>query len=170
MATTSPQQSTEQSAAPDGYATVTPWIITPDTARLIDFVVEAFDATEIARIAGESGAIEHAEVRIGGSVVMMFDSRPDWAATPAFLRLFVRDGDAVYRQALAAGASSVTEITELAWGDRVGRVLDPLGNVWWIQERVADLSTEDIQRRAAEPRFIEAMRYVQSAQVVQTKR
>ena len=155
---------------PEGYGTVTPWIISRDTAQLIDFVTKAFDATESGRVHNDDGTIGHAEVRIGDSVVMMFDARPDWPNTPAYLRLYVEDGDAVYRRALEAGASSVTEMTELFWGERVGRVRDPLGNVWWIQDRVAELDPEEIQERAAQPQFIEAMRYVQSAQIVQSDR
>jgi PhnB protein len=76
---------------------------------------------------------------------MMFDGRPGWPETPAFLRLNVQDGDAVYQQALDAGASRVTELTELFWGDRVGRVRDPLGNVWWVQQRVTELEPEEIE-------------------------
>jgi PhnB protein len=152
---------------PDGYGTVTPWIISHDTARLIDFVTTAFDGTETGRVLNDDGTIGHAEVRIGDSVVMMFDARLDWPDTPAYLRLYVADGDAVYNHALAAGATSVTEMTELFWGDRVGRVRDPLGNVWWIQDRVAELDPEEIQQRATQPQFIEAMRYLQSAQIVQ---
>jgi PhnB protein len=155
---------------PDGYGTVTPWIISRDTAQLLDFVAEAFDATELARVHTTDGTIGHAEVRIGGSVVMMFDGRPEWPDTPAFLRLYVEDGDAVFRRALAAGASAVTQMTELFWGDRVGRVRDPLGNVWWIQERVAELTPEEIEQRATKPELVEAMRYVQSAQLVQPVR
>jgi uncharacterized glyoxalase superfamily protein PhnB len=156
----------ESHAVPEGYGTVTPWIIARDTARLLDFVAAAFDARELARVLNDDGTIGHAEVRIGDSVVMMFDGRPEWPDTPAFLRLHVADGDVVFRKALAAGAVPVTEMTELFWGDRVGRVRDPLGNVWWIQDRVADLGPEEIQERAADPRFIEAMRYVQNAQIM----
>jgi uncharacterized glyoxalase superfamily protein PhnB len=152
--------------APDGYGTVTPWIISKDTAGLIDFLTQAFDATELARVPNEDGTIGHAEVRIGDSVVMMFDGRPDWSDSPAYLRLYVEDGDATYAQALDAGASSVTEVTELFWGDRVGRVRDPFGNVWWIQQRAADLTADEIMQRSTDPEFIEAMRYVQSAQIV----
>ncbi len=152
---------------PDGYGTVTPWIISRDTARLLDFVAEVFDATELARVPNDDGTIGHAEVRIGDSVVMMFDARPEWPDTPAFLRLYVEDGDAVFRRALAAGASPVTRMTELFWGDRVGRVRDPLGNVWWIQQRVAELTPEEIAQRAADPELVEAMRYVQSAELVE---
>ena len=155
---------------PEGYGTVTPWIISRDTAQLINFVTKAFHATESGRVHNDDGTIGHAEVRIGDSVVMMFDGRPDRPNTPAYLRLYVEDGDAVYRRALEAGASSVTEMTELFWGERVGRVRDPLGNVWWIQDRVAELDPEEIQERAAQPHFIEAMRYVQRAQIVQSDR
>jgi PhnB protein len=76
-------------------------------------------------------------------------------------------GDAIFRQALAAGATVVTRMTELFWGDRVGRVRDPLGNVWWIQQRVAELTPEEINRRATQPEHVEAMRHVQGAQLVQ---
>ena len=78
------------------------------------------------------------------------------------LRLYVEDGDAVVRQAVAAGATVVTRLTELAWGDRVGRVRDPLGNLWWIQERVEEPTPEEVARRFQDPKFAEGMRYVQS--------
>lgn len=150
---------------PAGYATVTPWIIGHDTAALLDFVTAAFDGEEIARIAGPRGRIDHAEIRIGDSVVMAFDSPEGWSPTPAFLRLYTADGDRAFRQGVAAGATIVTDLTELAWGDRVGRLRDPLGNVWWIQQRLAELTPDEVQRRMAEPRFIDAMRYVQSAAI-----
>ncbi len=158
--------STQRDPVPEGYGTVTPWVISEDTVRLLDFVAEAFDATELARLEREDGGIGHAEVRIGDSVVMMFDGRPEWGDTPAFLRLFVVDAEATSRKAVAAGASVVTEVSELFWGDRVGRVRDPLGNVWWLQERGPDLSPEEIGDRAVDPRFAEAMRYVENAELV----
>jgi PhnB protein len=148
---------------PDGYGTITPWIISPDTARLIDFTRDAFGAVELARIPGADGGIGHAEVRIGDSVVMMFDSRPGWPATPAFLRLYVPDADVAYERALAAGAASVTEVTGLFFGDRVGRVRDPLGNVWWIQAHVEDVDPAELARRPEEPAAAEALRYVETS-------
>lgn len=153
---------------PEGYHTVTPWMISRDAAGLINFVKAAFDAEEIARVVGEDGTIGHAEVRIGDSVVMMFDARPDWPDTPAFLRLYVQDGDAVFQQALRAGATTVTEMTHLFWGDRVGRVRDPLGNLWWIQERIEDVSPEEMERRSQEQPWIDAMQYVQGSQFFPT--
>jgi len=148
---------------PNGYGTVTPWVISPDTARLIGFTRDAFGAVELARVAGADGGIGHAEVRIGDSVVMMFDSRPGWPATPAFLRLYVPDADVAYERALAAGATSVTEVTGLFFGDRVGRVRDPLGNVWWIQAHVEDVDPAELARRPEEQAAAEALRYVEAS-------
>ena len=119
---------TKPQPIPDGYGTVTPWVVTKDTRRLLAFIKQAFDAEEIGLVEVEGGAIGHAEARIGDSVIMMFDS-PFPVATPGLLRLYVEDGDAVFDRAVAAGATVVTRLTELAWGDRVGRVRDPLGNL-----------------------------------------
>lgn len=146
---------------PDGYGTVTPWVVTNDTRRLLDFIKQAFDAEELGRVEVEGGAIGHAEARIGDSIIMMFDS-PFPVATPGLLRLYVQDADAVADRAVAAGATVVTRTTELAWGDLVGRVRDPLGNVWWIQERVAVLAPEEVARRMQDPGFVEAMQHLQS--------
>jgi PhnB protein len=148
---------------PEGYHTVTPWIISRDSNALIAFLGEAFGAEEIARVQMDDGSIGHAEVRIGDSVVMMFDAKPHWLDTPAFLRLYVPDGDTVFQQAQRAGATAVTEMTLMAWGDRVGRVRDPFGNLWWIQARVQELTPAEMERRTGEPEFIAAMEYVMSA-------
>ena len=113
---------------PEGYHTVTPFVNVKGAAWLIDFMKEAFNAVEMGRVTVEDGSIGHAEVRIGDSVVMMFDSKEEWPETPAFLRLYVEDCDAIYQQALKAGATSVTKPTDMSWGDRVGRVRDPTGN------------------------------------------
>jgi PhnB protein len=152
---------TKPQPIPEGYATVTPWVVTKDTRRLLEFIRQAFDAEELGRVEVEGGAIGHAEARIGGSIIMMFDS-PFPVATPGLLRLYVEDADATFRRAVAAGATPVTRPTELAWGDRVGRVRDPLGNLWWIQERVEEPTPEEAARRFQDPKFTEAMRYLQS--------
>jgi uncharacterized glyoxalase superfamily protein PhnB len=148
---------------PDGYHTVTPWMISQgDTSALIDFIVGVFDATELARIEVD-GVIGHAEVRIGDSVVMMFD-RPGWPHTPAFLRLYVADDAEVLRRAVERGATVVTEPTELFWGDRVSRFRDSFGNLWWIHQRVAEPTEEEMSHRLQDPEFVKAMEYVQSAE------
>lgn len=143
--------------------TVTPWVISPDTARLIDFTRDAFGAEELGRVPRPAGGIAHAEVRIGDSVVMMFDAWDGWPPTPAFLRLYVADADAVYERALAAGATGVTAVTALFFGDRVGRVRDPLGNIWWIQAHVEDVSPAELARRPEDPAAVEALRYVETS-------
>lgn len=154
---------------PEGYTTVTPFIITRDSDRLLRFVQEAFGGKELARVVGEDGAIGHAEVRIGDAIIMMFDAKKDWPDTPAFLRIYVEDCDATYRQALKAGATSVTEMTSMFWGDRVGRVRDPVGNLWWIQTRLEDLDPAEMERRATQKEYIDALNYVQSAQFFPNK-
>jgi uncharacterized glyoxalase superfamily protein PhnB len=150
---------------PEGYSSVSPWVITRDTAKLIEFAEKAFGAKELGRMADENGVIGHAEFRIGDTVVLAFDAKPEWPDTPAFLRLYVEDGDATFRRAIEAGATSITEMTELFWGDRVGRVRDPLGNLWWIQQRVEEVSEEEMGRRMSDPEWIARMEYVQSALV-----
>ena len=93
---------------------------------------------------------------------MAFDARDGWPEIPCCLRLYVPDGDTVYQHALAAGATSVTAMTTLAFGDRVGRVRDPFGNLWWIQTRVEQLDPEEMARRASDPQYQAAMRYLRS--------
>ena len=152
---------TKPQPIPQGYGTVTPWVVTKDTRRLLEFIKQAFDAEELGRVEVEGGAIGHAEARIGDSIIMMFDS-PFPVATPGLLRLYVEDGGVVFSRAVAAGATPVTQLTELAWGDRVGRVRDPLGNLWWIQGRVAEPTPEEAARRFQDPKFTQAMHYLQS--------
>ncbi len=90
--------------------------------------------------------------------------RDGWPETPAFLRLYVDDCDATCQRALEAGGSSVTKPTDMPWGDRVCRVRDPLGNLWWIMTRFEDVSPEEMERRYGEQKYIDAMEYVQSAE------
>lgn len=148
---------------PEGYHAVTPFVIAKGAAQFIDFMKDAFDAAELGRVSDEHGVISHAEVRIGDSVVMTFDARKDWPETPAFLRLYVTDVDSTYQRALKAGATSVTDLTNMPWGDRVCRVRDPLGNLWWLMTRIENVSPEEEERRYGEQRYLDAMSYVQSA-------
>src|ERR671911_1409104 len=115
---------------PEGYRAVTSWIISRDTARLLDFVKEAFGAEEIARVPNEGGTIGHAEFRIADSIVMAFDAKEGWPDTPGFFRLYVEDGDAVYRRGLEGGGAWVSEKTGPLFGGRVGGGGGPPGNIW----------------------------------------
>lgn len=148
---------------PEGCSTVMPWIISRDTARLLDFVKQAFGAQELSRVSLADGTIGHAEARIGDSIVGGFDAREGWPETPCFLRLYVEDADAVYHQALSAGAISVTEMTSLVWGDRGGRVRDPVGNIWWIQTHVEQVDPEEVAKRVAEKPFRDVLQYTRES-------
>lgn len=134
---------------PDGYHTVTPYLIVPGVARLIDFLKQAFDAKEILRMPTSDGRIMHAEVRIGDSVVMMGESGGEVGPMPASIHLYVEDTDATYKRALGAGATSLREPADQFYGDRSAGVKDPSGNRWWIATHQEDLSSEELERRAA---------------------
>jgi PhnB protein len=152
---------------PEGYTAVTPWIIGKDTAGLMAWLAKAFGAEELNRMAGEDGGIQHAEMRIGDAVVMIFDAKPDWPETPAFLRFYVKDAEAVFEKAVKAGGNPVTEVTHLPFGDKIGRVRDPFGNLWWIQQRVEELSEEEAGKRMGEAKWQKAMAYVQQSDIME---
>lgn len=149
------------SVAPTGYTTVAPWIVTPDTGRLLDFVTAVFGGVELGRVRLEDGSIGHAEIRVGDTVLLAFDRRPDWPVMPSLLRVFVADADAAIDRAVAAGARVVTAPATHAFGQRGGRVRDPFGNIWWISAVVEDVAPEVGLRRLAEPLYAEAMRDAQ---------
>lgn len=155
--------SSKLQAIPEGYTTVTPWIIGKDTAGLMDFLTRAFAAQDMGRMVDEAGRIGHAEMIIGTGRIMMFDAPEDWPPTPAFNRLYLQDAQASFDRAVREGAEPVTRPTHLAFGDAVGRVRDPYGNLWWLQQRLEDVSEEEATRRWNEPKWVEAMNYVQSS-------
>ncbi|HMJ70456.1 MAG TPA: VOC family protein [Cyclobacteriaceae bacterium] len=153
---------------PEGYTAVTPWIISPNSARVISFMQNAFGAEEIpgSRTLSPEGKIVHVEVKVGDAVVMLFDSAGSWPSTPAFIRLFVDNCESAYQTAIKAGARAVTKPTMLAFGDKVGRVADPFGNLWWLQEHVEDLSSmnpDDLIIKMKEPAAVKAMKYVEDS-------
>jgi len=136
---------------PAGYNTVTPYLVAEAGAeRLIAFIVDVLEGTEIMRMPGPDGRIAHAEMRIGDSVVMLADSPSPSEVTTAMLHLYVPDTDATYKRALAAGATSLREPTNEFYGDRMSGVRDALGNKWYFATHVEDISEEEMARRAAE--------------------
>lgn len=146
---------------PGVNTTAQAWIVTRDTARLLDFATEVFGAVEIARVPTEDGGIGHAEFAIGDTWLLAFDAQPDWPDTPAMLRVFVDDAGAAFERGIAAGAKIVTDLDEAAWGDRGGRLRDPLGNIWWVVQHVEDVDPDEMVRRFGEPRYQEFMRLAQ---------
>ncbi|HXU34615.1 MAG TPA: VOC family protein [Thermoanaerobaculia bacterium] len=135
---------------PEGYHTVTPYLVVDEAARLLSFLEAAFDAKVLFRSLRENGEIGHAEVQIGDSRVMLSGTQPQWPALPCAIYLYVEDCDALYAKAIAAGAKSQMEPANMFYGDRHGGVIDPSGNQWWIATHIEDVSPEEIARRDAE--------------------
>jgi PhnB protein len=144
---------------PKGFHTATPYLIVKDGAAAIDFYKKAFKAVELERITDESGAIRHAEVKIGDSPFMMTEetaSFPEYLSpqsrggSPVHFYLYVEDADALFNQAMAAGAKQLQPLTDQFYGDRVGGVTDPFGHVWYIATHIEDVSEEEIVRRASQ--------------------
>jgi len=134
---------------PDGYHTVTPYLVVEDCAKLIEFLKEAFDGKEQECMKRPDGRVLHAEVRIGDSVVMMGEAQGQFKPMPGSLYLYVKDTDATYKRALGAGGMTMMEPADQFYGDRNAGVMDPCGNLWWIATRQEDLSREEITKRAA---------------------
>ncbi|RYF99473.1 MAG: VOC family protein [Chitinophagaceae bacterium] len=151
---------------PDNYTAVTPWLITPSTAQTISFLESVFGAEEIpnSRLLNNEGIVIHAVVKLGDAMILLFDSRHDWGPTPAFLNLYVKDVEATLQRALQAGATTVTDLTTLWFGEKVCRILDPFGNLFWINERieVVDFTNPDeVRERASTPEAINGIAYIQ---------
>jgi PhnB protein len=135
---------------PDGYHTVTPYLVVADAEAQIDFLKNAFGGEETLRHRDDKGKVSHAEVRVGNSVLMIGQARDQWKPMPAMFYLYVEDVDAVYKRAVEAGAKPIQEPTNQAYGDRSGGVEDSLGNQWWVGTHVEDVSPEEIERRYSE--------------------
>jgi PhnB protein len=122
---------------PEGYSTVSPYLVAPRAQQVIDFLKKTFGARELRRYDMPDGSVMHAEMRIGDSVVMIGEAGEHWPSAPAHLHVYVQDVDAAYRTALEAGGISV-RAPERKGEDpnRRGGVRDPAGNTWWIATQV----------------------------------
>ena len=142
---------------PDGYHSVTPYLVVKGAARAIDFYVRAFGAVELMRMPAPGGRIGHAELRIGDSPVMLADENPEVGArspetvggSPVGLMLYVPDVDATVERAVAAGAHLTRPVANQFYGDRSGGVTDPFGHVWFVATHVEDVPPEELERRRA---------------------
>ena len=141
---------------PDGYHSVTPYLICDGAADAIDYYKKAFGAIELFRMDHE-GRIGHAELKIGDSPIMLADEFPQMGyrspkalgGTPVSLMIYVPDVDTVYKQAIDAGATEVKPLTDQFYGDRSGTLTDPYGHVWTIATHKEDVSMEEMNRRMA---------------------
>ena len=144
-------------AIPDGYRTVTPYLVMRDAARAIDFYKRALGATEIFRFSAPDDKIGHAEIKVGDSVLMLAEEMPDMGyrgpqtlgGTAVSLMVYVEDVDQQFRRAVDAGAKVKQEVKDQFYGDRSGTVEDPFGHVWTIATHMEDVSQDDLMKRAA---------------------
>lgn len=122
---------------PDGYPSLSPYLIVEGAETTIAFLTATFDAVELRRFSRGDGSVMHAEMRIDDSVLMLSDPNPPaWPAIPAHVHIYVADIDATYRRALAAGAISVQEPAQKDDADRRAGVRDGGGTTWWIATQV----------------------------------
>ena len=141
---------------PDGYHSVTPYLVVDGGARAIEFYKQAFGATELFRMEGPDGKIAHAEIKIGDSHVMLGDECNEMGArgprsfggSPVSLMLYVEDVDATVGRAVEAGATLTRPVADQFYGDRTGTLEDPFGHVWTIATHKEDVSPEEMQRRS----------------------
>jgi PhnB protein len=142
---------------PDGYHSVTPYLIVNGGARAIEFYKQAFGAEEVFRMDGPDGSIGHAEIKIGDSHVMLADEHPEMGArspqsiggSPVSLMVYVEDVDAVVGRAVEAGAELTRPVANQFYGDRTGGVKDPFGHAWYIATHVEDVPFDELKKRAA---------------------
>jgi PhnB protein len=135
---------------PDGYHTVTPFLIVEGAAGLIDFIGRAFNGTLDYRMDLPDGNVMHAQMQIGDSKIMISDAMDKFPANKSVLYLYVKDTDSLYKQAINAGGKSLREPTNEFYGDRSAGITDDYGNQWWIATHVEDVSEEEIKRRQEE--------------------
>jgi PhnB protein len=121
---------------PDGYTTVSPYLIVDGASATIEFLQTVFGAVELRRFPAPSGKVMHAEVRIDDTVVMIADGADGWPPIPSYVHVYVPDVDATYTRALAAGATSVQEPVKKDDADKRGGVKDAGGTTWWIATKV----------------------------------
>ena len=143
---------------PEGYTTLSPYLVVDGAAQAIDYYQRVFGATERGRFDGPDGKVAHAELRIGDTVMMVADPSAEsnikaptqLGATSVGIFLYVEDVDATVQRAVDAGATITQPVDDMFWGDRYGKVTDPFGHEWLIATHIEDVSPEEMAERAKE--------------------
>jgi PhnB protein len=149
-------------ATPEGYHSITPFLVVKNCADAIEFYKKAFDAEERYRMNMPDGKVGHAELKIGDSVLMLADEFPEMKSlspksiggSPVSMYVYVQDVDAMFNNAVTAGGIVLDGVKDQFWGDRHGRLEDPYGHLWSIATHKKDLSPDEM-KRAAEAAFAE---------------
>ena len=143
---------------PDGYHTVTPYLVLDKAADAIEFYKRAFGANEMVRMNGPGGKIAHAELKVGDSMIMLSDEMPGSAArsphslggTSAGVFLYVQDVDSFFNRATSAGAKVEMPLSNMFWGDRFGKLMDPFGHSWALATHIEDVAPAEMKTRMQE--------------------
>jgi PhnB protein len=141
---------------PDGYHSVTPYLIVRGGADAIEFYQKAFGAVELFRFPAPGGKIGHAEIKIGDSPIMLADEYPDMgyngpqtlSGSPVSIMIYVDDVDATFNRAIESGGTVKEAVQDKFYGDRMGTLIDPFGHIWHVATHKEDVSVEEMQRRA----------------------
>ena len=141
---------------PDGYHSVTPYLIIKGAAAALDYYTRAFGATELLRMPAPEGKIGHAEIKIGDSPIMLADECPEMGykspqtlgGSPVSIMIYVEDVDSVFKQAIAAGGKEQRPVKDQFYGDRSGTLEDPFGHIWHVATHTEDVAPEEMERRA----------------------
>ena len=142
-------------AIPEGFHSVTPYLIVDNAAEAIEFYKKALGATEKFRLPGPDGTVGHAEIQIGNCMLMLGDECPQMQArsaktiggSPIGLCVYLEDVDTAFAQAVKAGGKEVRPVQDQFYGDRSGTFEDPYGLQWTLATHIEDVSAEEIQRR-----------------------
>ena len=132
---------------PEGFHAITPYLFAQGASRLIEFISAAFEGELISHEKRPDGAVMHATMQIGDSMVMLADPTPEFGPVPTSIYLYVTDCDAVYHRALSSGGVSVFPMMTLPSGQRYGAIKDPSGNIWWVATHVEDVTPDEQERR-----------------------
>jgi len=144
-------------AIPEGFHAITPGLTCKNAAQAIELYKKAFGAKERSRMAGPDGRIAHAELQIGDSMLFVADEFPGMSAAPQAsalpsqsLYVYVNDVDATFKQAVGAGCTEGMAVTDMFWGDRFGKVIDPYGHHWNLATHKEDVAPAELERRSKE--------------------
>jgi PhnB protein len=142
---------------PEGYRSVTPYLFVKGAAKAIEFYKNVFGASERMRMPTPDGKILHAELKIGDSIIMLTDENPQMGATSpqtlggtsSSMHVYVENVDSVAQKAVESGAKLVRPVKDQFYGDRTGTLIDPFGHMWSVATHIEDVSSEEMQKRAA---------------------